>query len=294
MQKPTVRSQEKALVLRNSLTSLTRGAAKAVSKRMAIPMDRLQVAVSGYRNKIRDLPPQEAINHLQKSLAYLTKLYMGVQLKKEDTPLLVEGADFVRSKYGHLGLEEIREAFRLSQILHVSLKAYYGTFSLISIGELLDAYTKYRNKVINQLLDEQQKIERAKRKEEEKGEKNKEAVQDAIESFNLAVKSKNELPMYEHWAAIPQNWYDILLREGLIKVTPEQKKKVATMAKDRARLEFESCIYSDKFVEVDKVHAKKIIKLLSKDELHPDFVARWKSIYSKKIIWQYLKPTTNE
>jgi len=72
------------------------------------------------------------------------------------------------------------------------------------------------------------------------------------------------------------------------------KKKVATIAKDRARLEFESCIYSDKFVEVDKVHAKKFIKLLSKDELQLDFIARWKSIYSKKIVWEYIKPIEND
>jgi len=219
---------------------------------------------------------------------------MGVQLGKEDGPLIVEGADFVRTKYSHLGLEEIREAFRLANDLQVNLKAYYGTFSLISIGELLDAYTKYRNKVINQLLDEQKRIDDAKRKEAEKVDKNKEAVQDAIEAFTLAVKCKDEMPMFDNWAAIPQNWYDILLREKLIEVTPEMKKKVATIAKDRARLEFESCIYSDKFVEVDKVHAKKIIKLLSNDELHPDFVARWKSIYSKKIVWEYIKPTEND
>lgn len=216
---------------------------------------------------------------------------MGVQLSKDDTLLIAEGADFVRSKYGHLGLEEIREAFRLANDLQVNLKAYYGTFSLISIGELLDTYTKYRNKVLNQLLDEQKKIDEAKRKEEEKEGRNKEARRDAIEEFNLAVKCKDELPMYESWASIPQNWYEILLNEGLIEVTPEMKKKVATIAKDRARLEFESCIYSDKTVEVDKAHAKNILKLLAKQEYHPDFVARWKSIYSKKIVWQYIKPS---
>lgn len=261
---------------------------------MSLPIDNLQVIVTGHRNKIRDLPPQEAANHLQKSLTYLTKLYMGVQLSKEDGPLIVEGADFVRTKYSHLGLEEIREAFRLANDLQVNLKAYYGTFSLISIGELLDVYTKYRNKVLNQLLDEQKKIDDAKRKEAEKDDKNKEAVQDAIEAFTLAVKCKDEMPMYDNWAAIPQNWYDILLREKLIEVTPEMKKKVATIAKDRAKLEFERCIYSDSYVEIDKAHARKIIRLLSNDELHPDFVARWKSIYSKKIVWQYIKPTEND
>jgi len=178
--------------------------------------------------------------------------------------------------------------------LQVNLKAYYGTFSLISIGELLDAYTKYRNKVINQLMDEQQKIEREKRKDAEKDQKNAQAVLDAVSEFNLAVKCKDEMPMFDYWAKVPQNWYDILIREGYIKVTPEMKKKVATIAKDRARLEFESCIYSDSTVEVDKVHAKKIIKLLNNNELHLDFIARWKSIYSKKIVWQYIKPTTNE
>ena len=161
----TVKQEEKkALALRNSLTSLTKWAAKPVSKRMMIPIDKLQVIVNGYRNKIRDLDQTEAVNYLQKSLAYLTKLYMGVQLGKEDTPLLVEGADFVRTKYSHLGIEEIREAFRLANELQVNLKAYYGTFSLISIGELLDAYTKYRNRAINSLIDEQKKIDEKKSK----------------------------------------------------------------------------------------------------------------------------------
>jgi len=293
--KPTVKKEEKkALVLRNSLTSLTKGAAKVVSKRMSLPLDKMQVIVNGYRNKIRDLNQTEAVNHLQKSLAYLTKLYMGVQLGAEDTPLLVEGADFVRTKYSHLGLEEIREAFRLANDLQVNLKAYYGTFSLISIGELLDTYTKYRNKVIDQLIDQQKKIDEQKRKDAEREDKNVQARQDAIETFKLAVKARNELPLYDHWSKVPQNWHDILLNEGLIEVTPELKKDVAGRAKDTARLEFERCIYSDHYVDSDKAHAKKVIKLLDSGELHPDFVARWKSIYSKKIVWQYIKPNEDD
>lgn len=64
-----------------------------------------------------------------------------------------ESVDFVMSQFGHLGIDEVSEAFRLAAAgkFEADLTGYYGQFPIASLGKLLVGYDDYRKRAVQAL-----------------------------------------------------------------------------------------------------------------------------------------------
>lgn len=67
-----------------------------------------------------------------------------------DGDVFDEAVDFVMSQFGHLGVDEVVEAFRLGAAgrFEVDMRAYYGQFPLVMLGAILRGYDEYRARIV--------------------------------------------------------------------------------------------------------------------------------------------------
>ena len=104
------------------------------------------------------LNPEPALAALGLELEYCAKAYCGAA--KTDDLVYDELVEFVVTQYGHLAVGEIREAFRLAaagKLGEVNLASYYGLFTVAMLGEVLNAYGRYRQQIVAELM----KVEKA-------------------------------------------------------------------------------------------------------------------------------------
>lgn len=77
--------------------------------------------------------------------------------------------EFVADKFGGLNVAEIREAFRLvaAKEIDVDLRAWYGQFTVMMMGEVLTAYMEWRER-LQRLVLEKLAADRAAKREAER------------------------------------------------------------------------------------------------------------------------------
>jgi len=239
------------------------------------------------------MQPVEALNGLEKNLSYNIGNYMGVKPSMINQQQIQEAALFIVQKFPMLGLGDIWEAFKMvgAKELDVDLRAYYGTFSIIAIGEMLTAYLKYRNRILSKVQDEVEAAEKKAKEEAEKAAKNAEAKQQVVFEYQLALKAKDELPIFTHWKQIPTHWAKIVFDAGLIEALgDDQKTALKTKARKLASYELDVIIFGDSARQSEKAAARKMRKDFEANVKNEDFIAMWLNIYSKLRVWEYLKP----
>lgn len=129
--------------------------------------NRTLVAVqNGLAMSIRRQMAQEgdavALVALSDELTYCAMNYSGAREVSED--LMTEAIEFTATRFGGLGVGEVREAFRLAaagELGDVDMKAYYGQFTIVILGAVLSAYQLYRKRIA-------QAIQRAEQEAEDK------------------------------------------------------------------------------------------------------------------------------
>lgn len=124
----------------------------------------------GLRLSIRRQVAQQgplAMTCLGDELAYCAQHYSGAH----DVPdeLMDEALEFVSTRFGGIGVDEIREAFRLAaagDLGELNMKAYYGHFTIVILGTVLHAYLDYRSRVVQALArkEREQQIEEAQQR----------------------------------------------------------------------------------------------------------------------------------
>ena len=88
-------------------------------------------------------------------LEHCAKIYCGA--RNTSSEVFEEATDFVLSRFGHLGLLEVREAFRLAAAGELpgldtdSIRAYYGEFTIIALGSILRGYDQYRAEIVKEI-----------------------------------------------------------------------------------------------------------------------------------------------
>jgi hypothetical protein len=79
--------------------------------------------------------------------------------------LVDEMVDFCLTRFGGLGVGEVKEAFRLAaagELGEIDMKAYYGTLTIGSLGEVLRKYQAHRDEIVRAI----QKAETAQKRAE--------------------------------------------------------------------------------------------------------------------------------
>lgn len=264
-----------------------------ISAKVQAPFNKVRLLLNNRCNQIRAMQPVEALNGLEKNLSYNIANYMGVKPSMINQQQIQEAALFIVQKFPMLGLGDIWEAFKMvgAKELDVDLRAYYGTFSIIAIGEMLNTYLKYRNTILSKVQDEVEQAEKKAKEEAEKEAKNAEAQQQVVFEYQLALKAKDELPMFTHWNQVPTHWAKIVFDAGIIEqLADDQKAAMKQKARKLASYELDKIIFSDSARQTEKADARRMKKDFDADKRNEDFVAMWLNIYSKLRIWEYLKP----
>lgn len=239
---------------------------------------------------------EQVVQQVQPMLTICAKMYCGVREDRTLPELTQEATRFVYSKFSSLGLEEIREAFSMAAANYfdgVDMKAYFGTFTIAMLGDILAAFTKYRNKIVNELLDSQDKAARMEAEETAKLVKNEEARREACNEILTAIQAAQEgIPFWEHWEDIPAYYSKIALENGVISVDGEKKKGLWIEAQRLARQQVVE-LSNDESRFLEAKQARDILKdMMAGKEVQSlkDSAVR---IYSKLLIWEFVKPKTD-
>lgn len=125
------------------------------------------VLQTNFEGSVRYLATQDPVSITAEVVATLTKLvqdYTGSRSDGSD-PIFAEMASMFFRSFGHLGCHELKEAFRLGaagQITGVtaqSFAAWYGCFSVASLGLILSAYDVHRASVSRRIDDVERKLD---------------------------------------------------------------------------------------------------------------------------------------
>ena len=137
-----------------------------------------------------------------------------------------EATAMIVNKFAGLGVNEIREAFRLaaSNVINCDLRAFNGRISIQTIGTCLSAYSEYRKPIAAKILseiDEQKQIEQ-KKQEEIKKEQYEKQVLDWFNSEENPTTFQ-DCPFY---------FLDTLVEMKVVDITTEQKHEFYRKAKE--------------------------------------------------------------
>ena len=180
----------------------------------------VNVVLQGLESNMRQrqqTDPALLLTELSLELEHCAKAFAG-GLKTEE-PVFDDLVEFAATRFGHLGVREIRQAFHLAvagDLGELNLRAYYGTFTVGMLGEVLRAYDRYR-KV---LVAEARRQEQAWALEAAEQEKKASWDQEAWELNRVAQLRSQIEPNLDSVSALD---FDVLERRGLLVLTAAEK-----------------------------------------------------------------------
>ena len=137
-----------------------------------------------------------------------------------DEAVLDECMEIVISRYGHLGLNEIREAYRMWVAKDLGemkeAEMYGGVYQARHLGAVLSAYDEKRKSVFAMLHKkaDEAKAEHLSKQQHEQRQK---------EFDGWFVKEvANKKGSTESWQDVPEYWYKTALRLGMIEINKEE------------------------------------------------------------------------
>lgn len=266
-----------------------------LSQQVEIKTATLKVIVNGRQNNLREVirrGNQEEIAGqevtVMRVLHALANLYTSVNFEKlsdEDVTFLIsECSQFVISEYPMLGIEEIKQAFRLaaSKKIPADLTAWNGQFTVSMLGAVLSSYLKFRRSIISK-VENIKSIEQSREVDPNKDEKNNKVRKQVIETYlNLKSIFKKEGTIREE--LIQAYWGKILDREGLIPFTDKVKLAVYQEAKVICRKEIIAELLHPDIPPVKKRESKALLKRIDQGEKPKEFFTRVDIKYAKLIV----------
>lgn len=198
--------------------------------------------VNGFNNKIRNIDKVEAERKLQALLTICAKLYCGM-VSDESTPLLMQfAAEYVIKSHAGLGIDEIKLAFvyAIDGKINANVKAYGGVFSIAMLGEILTAYKDHRNKVINRVLDEQERQRREQINyipEDIKEQMNARTLSEFMIEVNENIIDVQEdrKPKWSTYDKVPAKLAELAINAGKIEVSDEFRNNVWDLTENLAK-----------------------------------------------------------
>lgn len=245
--------------------------------------------VEGYMQPIRKYDKQIIAPVIAENLMICAALYCGMSEGEIMKQTIIEASKFVLAKFSHLGISEIKDAFQMAaanEFEDVNMTAYFGQMSISTLGDILDAYTKHRNKTIAKYLDLKDKAQKQQQKEVQKEEKNNAARQKIKTDIEAAIISIQQGVYYwQSWQDVPVHYAEIAVSEGWLEVSAEFKARIWSESKELAKREIIEA--SQDFNNLPE--ARKAKQILMKNMESQIITEPAKRIYAKRIIFEYIK-----
>jgi hypothetical protein len=184
----------------------------AAQKQLSIPNSIVFPVVSGYHNKVKDLPENIQVGWTSGMIKEVAKSYGSRTVTPEN--VIVECINIFLDKFSHLGLEEIKEAYRLWSIGQLNIKGsaemYGGEFNAAQFGKIMAAYVEYRMTILGAYLNARE-IEKREKEKAEVMERRKERN---LETFRYDFDTAD----FKDYTEVPGWWFDVARKQGLIKI----------------------------------------------------------------------------
>ena len=210
------------------------------------------------------------------------------------TPIVLnECAIMMIRQYAYMGVSEITNAFSLaaSKVITANLTTYYGVFPVSVFGEVLSAYSAYRDEIKRSAnraarQDAEYKAWQDNPAEIEKLDREfdarlKELAQHAISGAEI-LQGKSVAHLLPK---IMGFYYDNLQRRGLLSQSEQQRQALAQKAKDLTgeMLKQERAVA----MGVDRDTVRTITRILE-DMEGDDFVQKARIMYKKLVVIDHL------
>lgn len=245
--------------------------------------------VEGYIQPIRKFERQKIAPVIAENLMICAALYCGMAEGEIMKQTIIEASKFVLAKFNHLGVSEIKDAFQMAaanEFDDVNMTAYYGQMSIATLGDILDAYTKHRNKTIAKYLELKDKAQKQYDKEVEREERNNAARQKIKTDIEAAIISIQQgVLFWKEWQDVPVHYAEIALKNNWLELSDEFKTRIWNESKELAKRQLiETAQDHSNLLEARK--AKQILMQNIESEIISEPAKR---IYAKRLIFEYIK-----
>ena len=245
--------------------------------------------VEGFLQPIRKFDRQMIAPVIAENIMICARLYCGMKDSEIMKETVIEAAKFTIQKFSHLGANEIKDAFQMAaanEFQDVNMTAYFGQMSIATLGDILDAYTKHRNKTIAKYLELKENAQKQYDKEVQREERNNAARQKIKLDIEAAIISIQQgIYFWQSWQDVPVHYAEIAVSEGWVEVSAEFKKKVWEESKELAKKELiETAQDHSNLLEARK--AKQILMQNVESQIISEPAKR---IYAKRLIFEYVK-----
>ena len=245
--------------------------------------------VEGFLQPIRKFDRQMIAPVIAENIMICARLYCGMKDSEIMKETVIEAAKFTIQKFSHLGANEIKDAFQMAaanEFQDVNMTAYFGQMSIATLGDILDAYTKHRNKTIAKYLELKENAQKEYDKDVQREERNNAARQKIKLDIEAAIISIQQgIYFWQSWQDVPVHYAEIAVSEGWVEVSAEFKKKVWEESKELAKKELiETAQDHSNLLEARK--AKQILMQNVESQIISEPAKR---IYAKMLIFEYVK-----
>lgn len=176
------------------------------------------VVALGMDYKIRDVHKQQGFQKkLDEVIKTIWNVYCGADPTMLTDEFVNEASESIIKKFSMLGVNEIKEAFRLASINVISsdLRSFGGRISIQVIGKTLDNYLEYRKPIAAEILTEQREQQR---------------IQDEVSDIESRRDYQKAVTDFWIQETMPKSWIDcpayfLETLEEMNLVTLEQEKR---------------------------------------------------------------------
>lgn len=235
-----------------------------VASKTGLMAKTIETVLAGRQNPVRT--QDDAARLLFQQLPIIAQEYGARQ--KLAGHVLKECVSLVLEKFKTIGINEIREAYRLKSAGHLQApgsEMWGGEFNADQIGKVLTAYVDHRRRIIDAYLKEVEAQKERERSEYRRREFDKKFP-------NMIEKARKEKT---DWRDIPEYWYVAAMKRGMIEFEDGEAQLIFEEAKELAKME-----YSEEYENASPI---KKIKLQAAALGHGDDLEFRAKLYARKI-----------
>jgi len=264
------------------MPSLCASLALQAARNSEQPTALVYAAVRGAAAQLRHVPADTAAAQLQVEMHKVAEAYGARSSISPEA--LKECVRLILSKFGGIGIHEIREAYRMKAAGELRMpkgkgEMWGGEWNASQLGEVLAAYMEHRRAALsayNRLLHE---IEEEKRKAEV-------AERQKAEFLRKFPERVAQVQAATDWREVPEYIFDKCLADGLITFAPGEAHAILEDARELARIEHEEEI-------AEAIEAGKSLRVHGLTLFGPTNIeGRAKAIARKLSLFRKLKKST--
>lgn len=202
--------------------------------------------------------------------------------------LILACRDQVLKHFKMLGVCEIKDAFEMfaNDSLNIKIDFYRGKFKVPHLSKILNAYLAYRKKYIAKYENQVNLLDWRKPKPEEViKQKNLEAAETIKHAYIALVAHFEENGDMQYLEKnIGLNWGKVLVNEGVVVFSMEEKKEIVEECKIYVAKQIENQILTGQVDAITKKGLKDMRMAFKNKEHNSSFKGKWVARYDKLIV----------